>query len=152
MLSLPIPDGSMMSAIAWLYLITNATRIVTYVPQIVVVWRCTDGAFSVSLLTWGSWVLSQMTALFYGVLVINDLPFILISCINLLGCACVTGIVMHRRAQWKRKRSQAVVTNQTLTHEANSAVERRTRTRHSREAGPSAIGPPAQIPIRVNTS
>ncbi len=103
MLSSPIPDGTMLSAIAWLYLITNATRVVTYVPQIMVVWRCTDGARSVSLLTWGSWVLSQLSALFYGVLVVNDLPFVLISVINLLGCACVTGIAMRRRAQWKRK-------------------------------------------------
>ncbi len=29
MLSSPIPDGPMMSLIIWLYLITNATRIVT---------------------------------------------------------------------------------------------------------------------------
>ncbi|MBC7680993.1 MAG: hypothetical protein H7172_01555 [Ferruginibacter sp.] len=105
MLSLPAPDGSMVSVIAWLYVVTNATRVVTYVPQIVVVWRCTDGAPSVSLLTWGSWVLSQVSALFYGVLVVHDLPFVLISVINLLGCACVTGITLRRRRQWKRKLS-----------------------------------------------
>lgn len=103
MLTFPVHDGSMVSAIAWLYLITNATRVVTYVPQIVVVWRCTDGALSVSLLTWGSWVLSQVSALFYGVLVMHDLPFVLISLINLFGCACVTGITMRRRMQWRRK-------------------------------------------------
>jgi hypothetical protein len=103
MLSAPIPDDAMLNAVAWLYLLTNATRVVTYVPQIVVVWRCADGALSVSLLTWGSWVLSQLTALFYGVLVVHDWPFVLISLINLLGCACVTGIAMRRRAQWKRK-------------------------------------------------
>jgi hypothetical protein len=103
MLSSPIPDDAMLSAIAWLYLITNATRVITYVPQIVVVWRCTDGALSVSLLTWGSWVLSQLSAVFYGVLVVHDLPFVMISFINLFGCACVTGIAMRRRAQWRRK-------------------------------------------------
>ena len=102
MLSLPMPDGPLLSTIAWLYLITNATRVVTYVPQIVVVWRCTDGAVSVSLLTWGSWVLSQASALAYGVLVLRDLPFVLIAVINLVGCGCVTVIAMRRRAQWKR--------------------------------------------------
>ncbi|APW37291.1 hypothetical protein RD110_08870 [Rhodoferax koreense] len=97
-----MPDTPLLATIAWLYLLTNATRIVSYLPQIVVVWRCTDGAASVSLLTWGSWVLSQMTAVFYGVLVLQDLPFVLISLINLGGCGCVTLIAMRRRAQWKR--------------------------------------------------
>ena len=104
MLSLPMPDGPLLSAIAWLYLITNATRVVTYLPRIVVVWRCTDGAVSVSLLTWGSWVLSQATALLYGVLVVHDMPFVLISLINFIGCGCVTAIAMRRRAQWKQRR------------------------------------------------
>ncbi|MEP6964061.1 MAG: hypothetical protein ABI845_01120 [Polaromonas sp.] len=83
----------------------NATRIISYLPQIIAVWRCTDGALSVSLLTWGSWVLSHVAAMFYGVLVIPDLPFVLIPLINLLGCACVTAIAMQRRKQWRRERS-----------------------------------------------
>lgn len=95
-------NNDWLGAIAWLYLVTNATRLVTYLPQIVVVWRCTDGARSVSVLTWGSWVLSQGTAMIYGALVLCDLPFVLISLINFVGCACVTAIALHRRAQWKR--------------------------------------------------
>jgi hypothetical protein len=97
-------DPAWLGAIAWLYLVTNATRLVTYLPQIVVVWRCTDGARSVSVLTWGSWVLSQATAVLYGALVLHDLAFVLISLINLVGCACVTVIALRRRAQWKRRR------------------------------------------------
>ncbi|QHI99665.1 hypothetical protein GT347_17790 [Xylophilus rhododendri] len=97
-------DASLLSLIAWLYLLTNATRLVTYLPQIIVVWRCTDGARSVSVLTWGSWVLSQATATLYGTLVLHDLPFVLISLINLVGCGCVTVIAMRRRNQWKRTR------------------------------------------------
>lgn len=104
LLSSPVPDTPLLAAIAWLYLLTNATRVVSYLPQIVVVWRCTDGAASVSLLTWGSWVLSQLTAVFYGVMVLHDLPFVLISLINLGGCGCVTLIAMRRRTQWKRAR------------------------------------------------
>lgn len=95
-------DSAWLGVIAWLYLITNATRLVTYLPQIVVVWRCTDGARSVSVLTWGSWVLSQGTAMVYGGLVLRDLPFVLISAINFVGCGCVTVIALRRRAQWKR--------------------------------------------------
>ncbi|WP_394792018.1 hypothetical protein [Rhodoferax sp.] len=105
MLPVPSPDTPWLTLIAWVYLATNATRVVTYVPQILAVWRCTDGALSVSLLTWGSWVLSQAAAMLYGVLVVRDLPFVLIALINFLGCACVTAIGMQRRAQWKRKHS-----------------------------------------------
>ena len=105
MSSVPLPDTSWLNLIAWIYLTINATRVISYVPQILAVWRCTDGALSVSLLTWGSWVLSHVAAMFYGVLVVRDLPFVLITLINLLGCSCVTAIVMQRRAQWRRQRS-----------------------------------------------
>ncbi|WPB55583.1 hypothetical protein [Xylophilus sp. GOD-11R] len=99
-------DNSWLGLIAWLYLLTNATRLVTYLPQIIVVWRCTDGARSVSVLTWGSWVLAQATSTLYGLLVLHDLPFVLISLINLVGCGCVTVIAMRRRMQWKRLRQR----------------------------------------------
>lgn len=95
--------GAWLGIIAWLYLITNATRLVTYLPQIIVVWRCTDGARSVSVLTWGSWVLSQATATLYGIWVLHDLPFVAISLINLVGCGCVTVLALRRRSQWRRQ-------------------------------------------------
>ena len=96
-------DSTWLAAIAWIYLITNATRLVTYLPQIIVVWRCTDGARSVSVLTWGSWVVSQASAMLYGMLVLRDLPFVAISVINFVGCACVTVIALRRRSQWRQR-------------------------------------------------
>lgn len=100
-------DNAWLAAIAWLYLLTNATRLVTYLPQIVVVWRCTDGARSVSVMTWGSWVLSQATAILYGTLVLRDVPFVLISLVNFVGCGCVTALALRRRAQWRREAGRA---------------------------------------------
>jgi hypothetical protein len=97
-------DGPMLALIGWLYLLTNAARVLTYIPQIVVVWRCTDGAASVSLLTWGSWVLSNVTATVYAVLVVRDALFVAISLVNLLGCAAVAVIAARRRAQWRAVR------------------------------------------------
>lgn len=94
-------DGQLLALIGWLYLLTNAARVLTYIPQIVVVWRCTDGAVSVSLLTWGSWVLSNVTATVYAVLVVRDAFFVAISLVNLLGCAAVAVIAARRRAQWR---------------------------------------------------
>ncbi|VWX61322.1 conserved membrane hypothetical protein [Burkholderiales bacterium 8X] len=92
-----LPSMQILSAIAWIYLVTNAVRVVTYLPQIVAVWRCRDGAKAISLLTWGSWVLSHVTGVVYGIWVIHDGFFIVISTINLAGCAAVTMIAAQRR-------------------------------------------------------
>lgn len=98
----PFLAESDLAVIGWLYLLTNATRVVTYIPQIVDVWRCTDGALSVSLLTWGSWVLSNLTAMVYGALVVRDTFLVFVSLVNLAGCAAVAAIAARRRVQWKR--------------------------------------------------
>ena len=102
--SMPIPlhDSALLSTIAWGYLLVNATRVLTYVPQVMAVWRCTDGARSVSLLTWGSWTLSHVMAVLYGLLVVVDGFFVAISLVNLVGCAAIAGIAMRRRGQWRR--------------------------------------------------
>ena len=91
--SMPIPlhDSAFLSTIAWGYLLVNATRVLTYVPQVMAVWRCTDGARSVSLLTWGSWTLSHVMAVLYGLLVVVDGFFVAISLVNLVGCAAIAG-------------------------------------------------------------
>lgn len=85
------------STIAWLYFMTNAARIFTYVPQLMAVWRSTDGARDISLLTWGSWVVANATAVAYGVIVVHDLFFTLIALLNLVCCAAVTVVCMQRR-------------------------------------------------------
>ena len=69
MIELAPLDEPVAAAIGWFYLATNSARVLTYVPQIVAVWRCTDGARAISLLTWGSWMIANVTAVAYGVLV-----------------------------------------------------------------------------------
>ena len=144
-----LPDAGAMHLIVWLYVITNATRAVTYIPQIVVVWRCTDGARSVSLLTWGSWVLANVSAVLYAWCVIGDLPLVLISAVNLVGCAAVTGLAMQRRVQWKQwnqsqgslhlqstrtLRQQPMRVDGTLRHDANALFLSRIPMRRIRHA------------------
>lgn len=96
-----------LSAVVWLYLLTNAARIFTYLPQIHAVWRDAHGARTLSLVTWTSWTLSHICALAYATLVANDTPLALISSINLLGCGCVTAIAARRRMQWRRSLPKA---------------------------------------------
>ena len=102
---LSLADAPLLTAIAWAYLGTNATRVVTYVPQIVAAWRCTDGARAISLLTWGSWVVSHLTSLAYGTLVLHDPFFVAITMINLLGCSTITAIVAIHR--WRLRQQEA---------------------------------------------
>ena len=92
-----IDPTSMASAIAWFYLVTYSTRMFSFLPQIIAVWRCRDGGRAISLLTWCSWMISHAAAALYGALVVHDPFFVLISVVNLLGCAAVTLITAHRR-------------------------------------------------------
>ncbi len=88
------------AAIGWFYLLTNAARLFTYLPQVWAVWRNTDGAQAISLLTWGSWLISHLAAIAYGIVIVHDLFFVIISCVNFCGCSAVTGIAWARRRQW----------------------------------------------------
>ncbi|MET0211326.1 MAG: hypothetical protein ABW220_19945 [Burkholderiaceae bacterium] len=98
----PVNAEAMGAMVAWVYFVTNAARVVTYVPQIVVVWRSRDGAHAISLLTWGSWVVSHLAAVLYGAAVVRDLFFVVISSINLICCAAVTSIAALRRREAAR--------------------------------------------------
>ncbi len=97
-----------LDAVVWLYLTTNALRVFTYLPQIRAVWRDCEGARTLSLLTWGSWTLSNLCALAYALLVARDLSLAAISAINLVGCGCVTTIAAQRRLQWHRQCKDAL--------------------------------------------
>lgn len=95
-------EGAMAAAIGWFYLVTNAARVFAYFPQIAAVWRCRDGAFAISILTWGLWTISHVAALLYGALVMNDLYFVGITTVNLLGCGAVTALTAWRRVEFGR--------------------------------------------------
>ena len=88
--------------IVYLYLLTNAVRIFTYLPQIHAVWAARDGARAISLLTWGSWALSHAAALAYAQLVVHDVALSAIASINLVGCSTITAIAVRRRLAWRR--------------------------------------------------
>jgi hypothetical protein len=101
----PIDALSWQGAVAWSFLLTNGARLITYLPQILAVWRCQDGARALSLITWTSWVVSHVTALLYGAVVLNDGFFVVVSLINLVCSAIVVAIAGHRRGLWGRRRA-----------------------------------------------
>ena len=90
------------SSIVWFYVISNALRAFTYIPQILAVWRSQDGARALSLLTWSSWLVANVAAVIYGVWV-HDAFLVFISLINFTGCGAVTAIVVQRRWALRRR-------------------------------------------------
>ncbi len=121
-----LPDFSLSTtaAIGWFYLVTNVARIFTYLPQIVAVWRSTDGAQAISLFTWSSWLVSHCAAILYGTLVVHDLFFVLIVLVNLFGCGAVTLIALQRRLQWRREqRHDAALPRQTAAPHTLQAAD-----------------------------
>jgi hypothetical protein len=111
----PALSAQALSVIAWIYFVTNAARVLTYMPQIVAVWCSNDGAYAISLLTWGSWVVSHLAAVAYGVVVVRDFFFVAISLVNLVCCAAVTLIATLRRREAMSRGRAALASSAILS-------------------------------------
>ena len=91
----------LVTAISWIYLVTNTVRILFYAPQIRAVFKARDGAAAVSLTTWGFWTFANFTAALYGGLVIHDAGFTAIFIGNFLCTGLVTAIAAIKRLNRK---------------------------------------------------
>ena len=97
-------------AIGWFYAATSFVRVVAYAPQVWLLWRCIEGARSVSLLTWGSAALSHLAATLYGMLILGDGCFTAIGLGNLAGSVAIVWMAVVQRAAARapsRRRSTA---------------------------------------------
>ena len=87
--------------ISWIYLITNTVRIFFYAPQIHAVFKASDGASAVSIMTWGFWTFANFTAALYGWFAIHDTDFTAIFVGNFLCTGLVTLIAAVKRVNYK---------------------------------------------------
>lgn len=88
--------------IGWLFLVTNAGRLLAYFPQIVAAARCDAGARSVSLLTWSYFAFAHFTALLYAIYVLGDSRSIGIFCGNFVVTLVLVAIVVVKRRRHRR--------------------------------------------------
>jgi len=95
--------------IGWAYVLANTGRVLSYLPQIATVWRCSDGARSISLLTWTYWAFSHLTASLYAGIVIDDWKLLAVSLGNLASCTTVVLITCLRRRSFRRRTAEAAV-------------------------------------------
>lgn len=91
-----------------LYFISNAFRIVSYVPQIIQVAKQQDDVRAISLWTWGMWTVSNTTTALYALFVLEKADFMLaaLNFGNALGCLSVILIVIAKRKAYAVKNAQ----------------------------------------------
>jgi hypothetical protein len=122
-------------AIGWFYAATSLMRVVAYAPQVWLVWRCAEGARSVSLMTWGSAALSHLAATVYGMVVVGDGCFTAIGIGNFVGSVAIVWVAGAQRARRPR-----------LPSRRRSAAPAYPRLASTRQTAPLAVDPRAAAP------
>jgi hypothetical protein len=93
--------------VSWAYVLANTGRVLSYLPQIATVWRCGDGARSISLLTWSYWAFSHLTACLYAGVAVHDGKLLAVSLGNLACCSTVVVLTALCRRRFQRERANA---------------------------------------------
>ena len=86
-------------SIGFLYVVVNALRIVFYIPQIMAIARCQNGAVSNSLATWGYFAISHWVAVMYFTIGQRDHLALMISLGNAIAVSVLVGTILWRRDQ-----------------------------------------------------
>jgi uncharacterized protein with PQ loop repeat len=81
------------------YAVTNSLRVLSYLPQILLLIRTRDRAAAISLTTWSLWTLSHVTMVAYAASIARDALLIAMFAGNAICCVVVIAIVL-----WKRRR------------------------------------------------
>ena len=87
----------LIQVIGGLFLATNTGRVLAYVPQFIGVWKCEQGARSVSLLTWLYFAISHLTGAMYGIWVAHDEKVTLIFFGNFVATTLLCAMIIWKR-------------------------------------------------------
>jgi hypothetical protein len=79
------------------FALLNGGRVLAYVPQIISVYRCRDGAPAVSATTWFMFTAANLATASYALTVSSDLVVAGMFGLNALGCVAITTLVTLRR-------------------------------------------------------
>ncbi|TMJ01447.1 MAG: hypothetical protein E6G97_16330 [Alphaproteobacteria bacterium] len=79
------------------FALLNGGRVLAYMPQILCVYRCRNGAPAVSLTTWLMFTAANLATVSYAVTVSADLVVAGVFALNAAGCLAITALVAVRR-------------------------------------------------------
>ncbi|HEX6267147.1 MAG TPA: hypothetical protein VFZ81_09655, partial [Burkholderiales bacterium] len=98
------PQGAVNAAdvLRTLYAVSGSALVLAYVPQILAVWRCRQGAASVSLVTWSAWSVASTISFLYAVWVVRDWSYGLVTLGSALGCYAVTALSVLKRLRHRQ--------------------------------------------------
>lgn len=82
-------------ALYWFYAFTSLTRLLAYVPQVLLLTRSSEAAASASMLTWASSTVSHFAAATYAVLVVADFSVAAIAAGYMIGSAAVVRVAVR---------------------------------------------------------
>jgi uncharacterized protein with PQ loop repeat len=86
--------------VTWVFVITNTGRLLAYIPQFISAWACTNGAKSVSILTWSYFTFSNLTALLYAFFVLRDSKSVWVFSGNLTVTFCLCTLLICKRLMY----------------------------------------------------
>ena len=79
------------------FALLNGGRVLAYMPQILCVYRCRNGAPAVSLMTWVMFTAANLATVSYAITVSSDLVVAGVFALNAVGCLAITSLVAARR-------------------------------------------------------
>jgi hypothetical protein len=100
---------TLVDVVSWLFLITNAFRLLAYMPQIMAAIRCPNGARAISRTTWSYFAVAHLTGHFYSRLVLHEHKMATVLLGNFLACTTLVAIVT-----WKKIRHRTAIETDAL--------------------------------------
>lgn len=79
------------------FALLNGGRVLAYMPQIICICRCHNGAAAVSLMTWVMFTAANLATVAYALTVSSDLLAAGVFGLNALFCFIITALVALRR-------------------------------------------------------
>ncbi len=122
-----------------MFVLCNALRVLAYVPQIVKISQDQQGATAISYMTWGFFGVSNISMVFYGLLVVHDWLLVAVFSANTICCLLILLLTAWKRALFKAASQLASAASNAVLQPAEDLATRiehdlgtRPNTLHSR--------------------
>ena len=90
-----------------LFTFCNTIRVFAYVPQLVRIRGDQHGASAISYTTWGLFLVSNLSTVAYGLMVVNDWWLVAVFAVNAVFCVAILVLTAWKRAVFKAVRQLA---------------------------------------------